>query len=379
MKSKILSLFTALAVMLVSFSLPAKAAESSPLTVTVSARSAILIDADNCRILYEKNPYERLPMASTTKIMTALLVLDLCQPDEIVTVTPETVGIEGSSVYLRAGEKLTVLDLLYALMLASANDAAVTLAHYVGGSVEGFAHLMNKKASELGLENTHFVTPNGLDAKDHHTTAYDLARLTAHALRNPDFVRIVSTYKHTVKSTDGGNDRYLVNHNKLLRSYDGAIGVKTGYTKKCGRCLVSAAKRNGLTLVAVTLADPDDWRDHKCMLDYGFAHYKSIELAKGGQQFYSIPVINGGDVPLIAKTDLAVTMIQHGSDVTSTVECPRFLWKYPKNGEVIGHAVFNRDGKTVGIVELVAVMPYQNENHRFGFFDIFEIFGIHIP
>ncbi len=291
-------------------------------------------------------------MASTTKIMTALVALESAPLDTVVTVPACAVGVEGSSVYLTAGEKLTLCELLYAVLLASANDAATAVAVTLAGSVEGFAGMMNSTARRLGLSDTHFVNPHGLDAKDHYTTALDLARLTAHALKNAEFRRIVSTYKHEIAGPSGA--RLLVNHNKLLKSYDGCIGVKTGYTKRTGRCLVSAAERDGLTLVAVTLADPDDWRDHAAMLDFGFEFYSRVTLAGSGQALAKMPVIGEGEIPLYAESELTLTLTRYGEDIRVVIESTgRFLWSAPPPGTQVAKAVFYRGDKRLGEVALV--------------------------
>ena len=199
----------------------------------LSAHSAILIEMDGGDAIYQRNADERLPMASTTKIMTALVALENCDVNKTVSVSPEAVGIEGSSVYLFAGERITMEDLLYALLLSSANDAAAAIAIEVGGSIEGFAALMNERAHSLGLENTNFINPHGLYDEQHYTTARELAVIAREAMKHPTFARIVATYKRTAEMADGG-ERLFVNHNKLLSSYEGACGIKTGYTKKAG-------------------------------------------------------------------------------------------------------------------------------------------------
>lgn len=236
---------------------------------SVSAKSAALYEPSTKSFLYTKNENQRLPMASTTKIMTALLAIENLDPEEIIEIDERAVGIEGSSVYLKSGEAMRAIDLVYSLLLQSANDAAAALALRISGSIEDFAILMNEKAESLGLFDTSFKNPHGLDEDGHYTTAHDLAILTAAALENETFKTITSTYKKTLVSSD--MQRLVVNHNKLLKSYDGCIGVKTGYTKKSGRCLSSAAERGGEVLVAITINAPDDWRDHKVMLDYGWS------------------------------------------------------------------------------------------------------------
>ena len=276
----------------------------------MSARSAILIEAHDGNVLFEKNSREKLGMASTTKIMTALVVSQSCDISEQVTIDARAVGIEGSSIYLRAGEALTVEQLLYALLLNSANDAAVALALHVSESVEAFSDKMNQKAEELGLCDTRFVNPHGLYDDGHYTTAYDLAMITKAALENETVKKIVSTYKTTIPSSDGNGVRVLVNHNKMLRLYDGAIGVKTGFTKKTGRSLVSAAERDGLLLIAVTLNAPSDWNDHTLMLDYGFENYARVTLFSAGEFCYALSISGGVEsfVTLTNISDISMTL-----------------------------------------------------------------------
>ena len=239
----------------------------------VSARAAALYEPESNRFLYEKNAEERLSMASTTKIMTALISLEHLDLNEEITVDERACGIEGSSVYLKPGEVLTAEDLIYALMLGSANDAAEALAYEISGSPDSFTELMNERARSLGLTDTNFKNPHGLDCEGHYTTAKDLALITACAMSLPKFNEIVSTYKKTIKSS--AETRVLVNHNKLLQSYNGCIGTKTGYTKKSGRSLVSAVERDALCLICVTIDAPSDWRDHKNLLDYGLSILKA--------------------------------------------------------------------------------------------------------
>lgn len=240
---------------------------------SVSARAATLYEPETGRFLYKKDADTRLPMASTTKIMTALIALEQLLPDRAITVDGRACGIEGSSVYLKPGEIISAEALIYALMLRSANDAAEALAYEISGSIEGFAELMNARVKSLGLTDTHFVNPHGLDHKEHYTTAHDLAIITAEALKLPKFAEISSTYKKTIKSS--AETRLLINHNKLLKSYDGCIGVKTGYTKRSGRSLVTAADRDLCCLICVTIDAPSDWQDHRTLLDYGFALLKA--------------------------------------------------------------------------------------------------------
>ncbi len=208
--------------------------------------SEIVMELNSLRVLHEKNSNEKKYMASTTKILTAITIIENCDLNDVVTITKETIGIEGSSIYLEEGEKLTVKDLLYGLMLRSGNDCAETLAVFCCGSVQSFATLMNNTAQKIGAINSNFVNPHGLHDDNHYTTAYDLALISCYAIKNPIFKEIVSTKKVSIPHTTRGYDRVLINKNKMLNEFDGATGIKTGFTKKAGRCLVSSCFRNGL-------------------------------------------------------------------------------------------------------------------------------------
>ena len=304
---------------------------------SVSAESALLLDFDSGKVLYEKDAGVRLGMASTTKIMTALTVVKLTDTALTVTVPKEAVGIEGSSVYLCEGERLTVEELLYALLLSSANDAATALAIFCAGSVEAFCEQMNGYAAELGLKDTHFVNPHGLYDEEHYTTAYDLALISREALKDPLLSEIFSTYKRSLPFCGEADKRLAVNHNKLLRSYEGAIGVKTGFTKKTGRCLVSAAQRDGLTLICVTLNAPDDWRDHTALLDYGFENYRRRIVAGVGEYQYSFPATGAqsGFVTLCNTAPIAFTVRKGEDEVELLVESHApFVYTPVKKGAV---------------------------------------------
>lgn len=271
-----------------------------------SAKSAVLIEKMTGSIIYQKNAYQKLPMASTTKIMTALCAIESGKMDKTFTVDSSAVGVEGSSIYLAPNERLTLRELVYGLMLHSGNDAAVAIACAVSGNCEEFVKLMNDTAQKIGAYNTHFDNPNGLDGKTHYTTAYDLAIISAYALKNSEFAEIVSTKKINISNGDKGYDRVLSNHNKLLKMYEGCDGIKTGFTKKCGRCLASSATKDGMTLIAVTLNDPDDWNSHTAMLNYGFEHCKlKTVMAKGS--FLGTCEVKGADIQkakLYAESDV---------------------------------------------------------------------------
>ena len=253
----------------------------------VSAEKAFVLDAVSGRVLYEKNPNRQSLIASTTKIMTALIICEQCNVLDRMRIPKEAVGIEGSSMYLQEGEVLTLQELLYGLMLSSGNDAAVALAIYCGGTVEGFAELMNDKARILGLRNTHFENPNGLDSPGHYSTARDLAVLAAYAMENPIFAKTVSAKQLKI------GQRYLTNHNKLLWRVEGADGVKTGYTRAAGRILVSSARRNDRRIIAVTINAPDDWNDHAALLEEGFSRFQEQQIVTKGQVIGSREVMGG--------------------------------------------------------------------------------------
>lgn len=270
----------------------------------LSAQKVVVMDAQTGHILYEKDGDERSLIASTTKIMTALLVCEQCNVLDRVRIPVEAVGIEGSSMYLQEGEVLTVQELLYGLMLRSGNDAAVALAIYCGGTVEGFAQLMNDKARQLGMGNSHFENPHGLDNPHHYSTAKDLAVLASYAMCNPIFAKTVSTKQVNVAN------RTLTNHNKLLWRVEGAEGVKTGYTKAAGRILVSSAVRQDRRLVTVTINAPDDWRDHEALINEGFTHYSRECVVREGDVIGYAEVLGGvmSQVSLVAAEDVFCTM-----------------------------------------------------------------------
>ena len=334
---------------------------------SVSAKSAVLIDVNSGELLCSKNPDERLPMASTTKIMTALVAIETGDLAEEVTIPREAVGVEGSSIYLYEGERLTLEQLLYAVLLESANDAATAVAIHVGGSIEGFSTLMNQKAAELGLENTHFENPHGLDSEQHYTTARELAIIAAEAMKNPKLREIASTQKKTIPLNGTEGVRLLINHNRLLKSYDGAIGIKTGYTKKSGRCLVSAAERDGLTLICVTLSAPDDWRDHTSLLNYGFSNYESRVLCSEGEIRQLLPLVGGESdcVTLTNVSEIRVTLPKGTSSVECRIEARGFEYASVYEGEMLGRAIFLLDGKEIASTPLVAsysVNKIKNKN-----------------
>lgn len=261
--------------------------------VGTSASSAILMEASSGRVLYEQNSHEQRLIASITKLMTALVALEYgCDLREEFLVPQAAVGVEGSSIYLRPGETVTLEELLYGLMLKSGNDAALAIAIHCAGSEEAFVDAMNEKAEKLGMKDSHFANPNGLNAEGHYSSAYDMAVLARACLENKTLATIVSTKNITI------GQRSLTNHNKLLWRYEGCIGMKTGYTEKAGRTLVSAAQRSGMTLIAVTLNDPDDWKDHTTLLDWGFEHYALVNAVSEGSTMGRI-LVSGSLAPCV--------------------------------------------------------------------------------
>ncbi len=269
-----------------------------------SAKGMCVIDKDSKRILYSKNEDEKLPMASTTKVVTLITVLQNCDDlDEYIQVDNASVGVEGTSIYLRKDETIKVRDLLYGLMLRSGNDAATALAYHVGGSIEGFADMMNELAKNVGANNSHFSNPHGLDDPEHYTTAYDLALITAYALNNPIFQEIVSTKNYVIEATNKSNKRYLTNKNKLLSTLDGCCGVKTGYTSKAGRCLVSACSRDERTTVCVVLNCGPMFEESTALLNSSFDDYKNVKIIDRNKDIYNEYIINENEGKLYLYTD----------------------------------------------------------------------------
>lgn len=367
-------LFVCLALCAGALCLPAQALpKDAVLPASVNAAGAVLVEAESGKVLFEQHAHTRMPMASTTKIMTALVVLEQCDLHATVCVDERAVGTEGSSVYLYPGERLTVEQLLFALMLSSANDAAAALAYEVAGSIEGFAALMNQKADELGLLNTHFANPHGLDAQDHYTTAYDLARIASYALENEDFLHIASTPKKVIPLQEQQGARVLRNHNKLLASYRGCIGVKTGFTKKSGRCLVSAAEREGVRLICVTLDCPDDWRTHTALLDGGFSAYERVVLADANTHVTSLPVVGGTHDRVYAHTPDAVSVClpRMRGQIRQSIQAAHLVYAPVQAGAYIGDAVWTLDGKEIARAPLYTtceVPQAKPERRPFGWF-----------
>lgn len=319
--------------------------------VNTSAASAVLMEQRSGRVFYEQSADDERLIASITKIMTALVALEHGELQEEYTVTEADMA-EGSSMYLKPGETLRLEELLYGLMLSSGNDAALAVSHCVSGELEDFVELMNDTARHLGMTHSHFANPNGLDSEGHYSSARDMAVLAARALENQDFKRIVSTASITI------GDRYLANHNKLLRLCEGCIGVKTGYTRAAGRTLVSAASREGMTLVCVTLNDGDDWNDHMKLLDYGFENYH-MEVAAPAGRVLASTLVRGGtaaQVPLMAAEDLSYPLTGDET-LTLVARAPVSVPAPVVPGQVIGQVCAYLDGVEVAAADMIAAAP----------------------
>ncbi|MBP1933515.1 D-alanyl-D-alanine carboxypeptidase family protein [Ammoniphilus resinae] len=327
------------------FSITSTEAAAAP---SISAQAAAVIDVESGRILYEKNGNEKMRVASLTKIMTAIVAIEEGNLQEMVRVPSHAVGTEGSSIYLRKNEELSLEDLLYGLMLRSGNDAAVTIADHIGGSVEGFARLMNEKAQYLGLSGTHFTNPHGLDdSNNHFSTANDLAKLTAYALHNPDFKKIVATKVKKIPQAGEKWDRNLINKNKMLSYYEGADGVKTGYTKLAKRCLVSSATREERQVTVVTLNAPDDWDDHAKLLDYGMKQFTRTQIVSETEMFNNLRPIRSFYYPLAeGEAEHITKRVQQDQSIKSILP-----------GGVAGYLHINLKDKEIAKIGLV----YQTE------------------
>lgn len=312
-----------------------------------SASSTVVLDADTLEILYENNKDEQRSIASTTKILTAYIACESGRLDETVFVTAEMVNTIGTSVGLRKGDKITLYDLVVGMLLASGNDAANCIALYLGETYEGFSKIMNETAVSVGMYNSYFVTPSGLDENGHHSTAYDMAVLTVKALQNKTFSEICC-----LKSKDiviSGKKQTLYNHNKLLSFMDDCVGVKTGFTEKAGRCLVSACKRDGVTLICVTLNDADDWNDHMALYDECFGYYSSVHT----EEMLDINIV-GADRNTFKAVYSADTPAINKEYVTAEVYYFPIIYAPVKKGEQIGFAVIKYKDKEISKVPVLA-------------------------
>ncbi len=305
-----------LIIIVISWTLPAVAADG----LQLEAEAAVVMDGETGRVLWAKNPHLPLPPASTTKIMTILLGLELGQPEEVVTVSPLAASQDGSRIYLGAGEEYTLRELLYAVQLASANDAAVAVAEHLAGSVEEFARLMNQRARELGAKNTNFVNPNGLPDPEHRTTAHDLALIARKALEYSEYREMITTKCYPISWPGHEEERQLWNRNKLLEIYDGADGVKTGYTTEASHTFVGSATRGGRQLISVVLGSTNGgvWSDTVSLLDYGFENFANYELVRAGEEVALVPVKYGSEVPVHTAAGFIYTLTPGEREGVST-------------------------------------------------------------
>ncbi len=331
----------------------AKAATEVPF---VHAASACLLDVESGRILYEKNGHEPMRIASLTKVMTGWLAIKNNQLDKVVTVSPNAARQEGSSVYLRAGEKIKVRDLLYAMMLRSGNDAATAIAEAVAGSTDRFAQLMNQEVARLHLKNTHFANPHGLDQKGHYASADDFAVLTGQALKNPVFRQVVTTKYYRITRSTEMNGMRLKNKNKLLWMMPNANGVKTGYTKAAGRCLAASASLEGRQVALVVLDDPADWVDAKLLLTYGLQAYHKINVATARQKDFLLPVRDGRQ-PSVMCIPQSPVYYPLRDEEKSALEfrISQTKWKAPiRAGQKIGVLFISLHQQAIGTTSLIA-------------------------
>lgn len=340
-----------LVIFICGFCLPVRA------EMAISAQSCILVEALTGHVLYEKDPDAVMPMASTTKLFTALMIRECCQLDEIVTISQSAADIEGSSSNLHAGERISVEQLLYALLLSSGNDAAEALAeHAFDGDRGAFVAYMNRRAGEMGLASTAFANPSGLPDDSHYTTARELAQIGRLAHQDSVISRIVASKNITFTTVDGITHSYS-NHNSLLRTYDYATGMKTGFTKAAGRCLVSSASKDGITLICVTLRAPNDWQDHTQLLDYGFTQVALSEKADAGEMAVAVSVAGGTSTAVMTANSMPIFLpdTQEGLTYEILYQTPAVVFAPIRKGQVLAKARICCNGKTVTTIDLCAM------------------------
>ncbi len=364
---QVVCVFLSFIILIYSFNATACAQE-----ISLSAQAYVLYCVENDTVLLAKNEHVKMKPASTTKILTTLLALEQCDKEDTIVEFDESMIAEGSSMYLQLGDTVHLSDLAVGMMMASGNDAANATAVTVSGDSEKFPLLMNKRAKATGMKNTNFVTPSGLDDSNHYSTAYDMALLMDCALKNKEFAKITNSKTMTVDFLTPQKQVTYNNHNRLLSMYEYCIGGKTGYTKSAGRCLVSASKKDGLTLIAVTLSAPDDWDDHIKMYDYGFEKLAAVDTDDSDEK-YVVDVV-GADVDTIAVycdlSENTAVDIDQKYRVERTVYMPPFLYAPINKGDYVGMITYTLDG------ELIAQNPlYAKEQasriERGGFWDIF--------
>ena len=350
------------AVIALSVSVPGSAEEKMP---EVSAKACVLIEEKTGQILFEKNSDEKLPMASTTKIMTTLLCLESGGLDDEFVVDSQAIKVEGSSMGLVEGDVVTKRALCYGMLLPSGNDAANATAVKIGGSIEKFAELMNRRAEEIGMTRTCFVTPSGWEGEGHGSSAYDMALLAREALRNPEFSEICSQKKAKVMFGNPPYERWLVNTNKLLEMYNGVKGVKTGFTDEAGRCLVSACERDGISMICVTLTDRNDWQDHMDMYDYGFSLLEPYELSC--DEIFPVQVAGGTEETLPVRAEEKIAIGDDGKirhKITSEIILPPFIYADVKTGDKTGEIQYFCDGRYIDSIDICAMKNTEYKSER---------------
>ncbi|MGN1086367.1 MAG: D-alanyl-D-alanine carboxypeptidase family protein [Porcipelethomonas sp.] len=333
----------------------------------VSAKGCVLIEEKTGRIVFEKNSSEKLPMASTTKIMTTLLCLESGGLDDEFVVDSQAIKVEGSSMGLTEGDVVTKRALCYGMLLPSGNDAANVTAVKLGGTIENFAEMMNERAAEIGMTRTCFVTPSGLEGEGHGSSAYDMALLAREALRNPDFAEICSQKKARVCFGNPPYERWLVNTNKLLDMYEGVKGVKTGFTDEAGRCLVSACERDGISMICVTLNDKDDWNDHIKLYDYGFSRLEKSELTS--DEIIQAEVAGGTEEKIPVKVEGSITIGTDGmaeNRITTELSLSPFVYAPVNVGDTLGELKYYYDGRYIDSLPVKAMktVGYYEENEK---------------
>lgn len=324
----------------------------------ITATAAAVVDVETGQILYEKQIHLCRPPASLTKVLTAIIAIEEGNLKEKVKVSRRAAYQEGSSIYLEEGEELSLEELLYGVMLASGNDAAVAVAEHISGSVEEFARLMNKKAKEMGAKNSNFVNPSGLPHPDHYSTAYDLAMIMRQAMKNEVFARITATKYKTISWADNDWGRGLRNHNKLLWSYPDITGGKTGYTRAAGRCLITSAKRNGREVIAVVLNSPNDWLEVRTLLDYGLDNFKRVKVIEKGDIIHQLEWEGSreGEISFLAERPLTVLVPEGGKiKIRKEVYLKPELKLPIRKGEIIGSLYLYAGEQLLGKTELIAL------------------------
>lgn len=342
---------------------------------SVSAKSAVLMEKNTGRVLYIKNGHDLLPMASTTKIMTAILAIEHGNLEQEVVVGKNASGIQGSSIWLSAGEKMKLKDMLYGLMLASGNDAAIAIAEHIGGSVEGFVKMMILKAKEIGANNTSFSNPNGLHDEGHYTTAYDLALISCYAMRNPVFCEIVSTKYKQIPWEGHEYERVVKNKNKILWQYEGGNGIKTGFTKNAGKCLSAGAQKNGMQLVAVVLNDGDMFKDCMNLLDYGFENYHLYTILEKGEKSGAIPIKGGKqeNLDVFCDEDFSLPLSEgEKGNIVKRINLEKEIKAPVKKGQTVGTAEVWLNDKKMASVQLKANCSIEENTYHYNFFKILD-------